>query len=560
MRRWRLLRQLSPRALGLLAGLWLVVAALSTLPPGWGQPPPAPSPLRTIPETDLNPLGANFFLQLEAEPWKVERTLAMARAAGIGWVKQHFPWEDLELRKGQFWDDRLRKSTWEKYDRIVETARRYNLEIIARLDRPPAWTRRDNRLAQAPPDNFEDYGDFVAAVVSRYRGRIRYYQIWNEPNIYPEWGDQPIDPAGYVRLLQIAYQRAKAIDPNVRILSAPLAQTLENSPRAMSDLRFLEEMYRLGAGAYFDILFANAYGFNDPPEAPADPHRLNFARVQLLREIMVRYGDAEKPIWLNEFGWNAAPEGFPPEKLLWGQVSEQQQAEYTVRAIRRARAEWPWLGVICLWYFRQAGLIGPDQAEYYFRMVDPGFTPRPVYAAVKRESEGLGVAGPGEYQESNPAAVYQGEWEWLLRPEASGRTLRQTRTPGASVTITFHGTGLAIVVPRGPDAGIVTVTVDGGEANALPRDRQGRSYLDLASPQPQVRAVIPIARGLAPRTHVVRITLAPSGRPGGLFALDGFIVEEEPPLPRPTPLTVVSLAGAALSAGLAGYRIVRATG
>ena len=41
------------------------------------------------------------------------------------------------------------------------------------------------------------HGNFVAAVVGRYCGHIRYYQIWNEPNIYPEWGEQDVDPAGY---------------------------------------------------------------------------------------------------------------------------------------------------------------------------------------------------------------------------------------------------------------------------------------------------------------------------------------------------------------------------
>src|SRR5215212_804635 len=112
-----------------------------------------PAPLRTIPDTDVNPYGANFFLQYEAEPWKVDKTLQMAREAGLGWAKQHFPWEDIELRKGRFWDDRLNKSTWEKYDRIVDTAQKHGVEIIARLDRPPSWARRDNAVPEAPPDN-----------------------------------------------------------------------------------------------------------------------------------------------------------------------------------------------------------------------------------------------------------------------------------------------------------------------------------------------------------------------------------------------------------------------
>ena len=177
----------------------------------------------------------------------------------------------------------------------------------------PAWARQDNALQNAPPDRLEDYGDFVYESVRHYRGRIGHIQIWNEPNIYPEWGNRPVDPAEYVEMLKIAYRRAKEADPNVYVLSAPLAFTLgEPHPergrwRSMNDLTYLEGMYQAGAGAVFDILSTNAFGMDRPPEDPPDPNVLNFQRVLLQREIMVRYGDADKPVWFNEYGWNAAP-------------------------------------------------------------------------------------------------------------------------------------------------------------------------------------------------------------------------------------------------------------
>jgi hypothetical protein len=487
-----------------------------------------PAPLRMLPDTDVNPYGANFFLQYEAEPWKVDKTLQMAREAGLGWVKQHFPWEDIELRKGRFWDDRLNKSTWEKYDRIVEAARKNNLEVIARLDRPPPWARKDNSVAEAPPDNFDDYGDFVAAVVERYRGRVRYFQLWNEPNIHPEWGSRPIDPEAYTRLLKIGYARAKAVDPNVRILSAPLAQTLETGPRNLSELLFLERMYQAGARDSFDILFANGYGFDRSPDDPPDPEVLNFQRVELVRQIMVRHGDGEKPVWFNEVGWNAAPETFPAEKLIWKRVPEAQQAEWTVQAIKKARESWDWAGVFCIWYFRQAGQIPAERADYYFRMVDVGFTPRPLYNLVKKATEGMSTAGPGAYQESNPAVVYVGDWQQVVSPDASGGLWRIAGEAADSATIAFHGTELHVLTRKGPEAPTIYVTLDGREANRLPRDRQGRSYADLYSPTAQPRALVTIAEELAPRDHVVRITLggASAGARETAFVLDGFQVGE----------------------------------
>jgi hypothetical protein len=530
-RRW-----LPPVMLALLAALGL--ASLVSLPSlTTGQRAAArvePLPLRTIPDTDLNPYGANFFLQFEAEPWKVDKTLQMAREAGLGWVKQHFPWEDIELRKDKFFDDRLNKSTWEKYDRIVDTARKHNLEVIARLDRPPQWARRDNSVPEAPPDDFDDYGDFVEEFVRHYKGKIRYLQVWNEPNIYPEWGNRGVDPEGYVRLLRVAHQRAKAVDPNVRILSAPLAQTLEKSPRNLSELDYLQRMYRAGAGAHFDILFANGYGFDRPPDDPPDPNVLNFQRAALVREIMLANGDAAKPVWFNELGWNAAPESFPLERLLWKRVAEPQQAEWVVQAIQNARQRWDWAGVFCIWYFRQAGQIPSERADYYFRMVDVGFTPRPLYNAVKKAAELVGPATPGSYQESNPAVSYQGEWASALTATASGGVARVTRVVGDSATIAFRGEEIHLVTRKGPDAPTIFVTLDGHEANRLPRDRQGRSYADLYSATEQMRALVTIAEGLAHRDHVVRVTVGPpnSAARDPRFLLDGFVVQdnEEPGL------------------------------
>ena len=349
------------------------------------------SETRTIPYTDVNPYGANLFLTREVEEWKLDKTLAMAADAGLGWVKQQFPWEEIEpTRKGEYLEPTTRTSSWTKFDQIVAACEKYGLQIVARLDRPPDWTRQDNTYQEAPPDNLEDYGDYVYAFVKRYAGRVNYIQVWNEPNILPEWGNQPVDPAAYVEMLKIAYTRAKEANPDVVVLCAPLAITLgQPHPESgkwisMNDLDYLEAMYKAGAKDYFDIYSANAFGMSFSPEDPADPDVLNFQRVLLHREIMERYGDADKAVWFNEYGWNAAPQSISADQLTWGRVTEQQQADYTVQGIETAREEWPWAGVFMIWYFRQVGNVSLDDPAYYFRMVDVDFTPRLVYSAVKQ--------------------------------------------------------------------------------------------------------------------------------------------------------------------------------
>jgi len=154
------------------------------------RPPPDTADYAPVAHAGLNPYGVNTFLEQEVEPAKREQSVRMIAEAGFHWIRQEFPWQDIEIHaKGDFEDRRHQpyRSAWEKYDQIVDLAQRYGLELIVRLSAPPAWSRAQGDAAGtlAPPDNYADFGDFVAAVVSRYRGRIRYYQIWNEPNIYP---------------------------------------------------------------------------------------------------------------------------------------------------------------------------------------------------------------------------------------------------------------------------------------------------------------------------------------------------------------------------------------
>jgi hypothetical protein len=111
---------------------------------------------------------------------------------------------------------------------------------------------------------------------------------------------------------------------------------------------------------------------------------INFAHVVWLRDMMVAHGDAAKPIWIGEMAWNPVPDD-PNirDRLTYGQVTDAQAAQYAVDAYERARTEWRWVGVIAYWFFKRPDTSEIDQSWYYFRMVEPDFTPRPVYFAIR---------------------------------------------------------------------------------------------------------------------------------------------------------------------------------
>ncbi|MGB8644074.1 MAG: beta-galactosidase [Anaerolineae bacterium] len=505
-------------------------------------PLPPYTPPRTIANTDVNPYGANFFLEREVEVWKRERTLSMAHDAGLTWARQQFPWEEIEPSQGAF--------NWTKYDDIVALYRKNGMQVIARLDRPPLWARSSpsGSGASGPPDDFDAYGNFVQAFVAHYKGQVNYIQIWNEPNLGREWNDAPIDPAAYTRLLKTAYTRAKATDPNIRVLTAPLAITLgepypkgEHVFRNMNDLQFLQEMYDAGARDYFDILSANAFGLENSPEDPADPGKLNFQRVTLERAIMEQNGDASKSVWIDEFGWNASPATMPKTLLYWGRVTDDQQADYTLRGIEYARKNWPWVGVISIWFFRQVGDMPLNNSEYYFRMVDTDFAPRPIYIRLKDVASQIPIAGPGQYQESNQAFRYTGVWNPRFDARASGGVENVTTDPTAGATLKFWGDAVSLLVHTAPGAGRLLVTLDGQRVSILPRDANGRSYVSEAADQEQWQVTIPVATGLSRGEHTVQVQAA------GQVNLDGVIIpaveQSDLPWPMMAPLFVLGTLG-----------------
>lgn len=522
-------------ALGSAAALILLTTVLAEAAPPFRPP-------RTVPNTDVNPYGANFFLEREVEAWKRERTVRMAREAGIGWARQEFIWAEIEPQRGRF--------DWTKYDEIVDLLQDNRIQVIARLDSPPSWarTRASGTGSSGPPDDFDMYGDFVEAFTRHFAGKVYYLQIWNEPNLAREWNDGPIDPEAYTRLLKIAYTRAKAVDTDVRILSAPLAITLGEpyAPgsalyRNMNDLLFLEEMYGKGAGNYFDILSANAFGLGSPPDDPPNPGKLNFQRVLLERAVMEKFGDQDKAVWILEYGWNAAPASFPDSRLIWGRVTEQQQAEYTVQGIELARENWKWVGVFSIWYLRQVGDISPSNPEYYFRMVDVDFTPRPLYFSVSQAAREEMVAPPGKYQETHPALSLNGAWNPDFEPRASGGAYVFAHADKtATATLRFFGDGLDLVFRKKAGEGRLFVTIDGSPIADLPRDVSGQTYIEQASASDEWHAAVPVARNLSRSVHLVEL------RGEGEVNLDGFVVPEiprtEPPWATIGVLGIVGLA------------------
>lgn len=205
----------------------------------------------------------------------------------------------------------------------------------------------DLDVAEGIPYDLSAYARFVSRVVQRYNGELTGCVIWNEPNLAEEWADHPPDPAQYVAMLRATHGAVRAASPECQIISAGLAPTNENSPRAMDDRRYLEGMYKAGARGLFDVLGAHPYGFGLPPDDPHGAHDgLNFARVSDLRDVMVDHDDGEKEVWATEFGWTTHSD---PSASAQPAVNEEQQAAYLLEALDWAGSNCPWMSRLAVW-------------------------------------------------------------------------------------------------------------------------------------------------------------------------------------------------------------------
>jgi O-antigen ligase len=481
-----------------LLGLAAVVhqRAVQTFGATSGLPDPAlgrrPAPI----------LGVNVALEQYADLEPV-----LGRLPAFHWLRQTFPWDQIEPVRGQF--------RWQSWDRIVEQSVDHGHALIAVLTDSPAWARSPNATRTGAPVSTADFAEFSRQFASRYGSRIDVYQIWDEPNILLGWGGESPSPAGYAGLLQAGYTAIHAVDPAATVVAAALAPTTETGPDNISDLLFLQQLYDLGAGAFFDAAAGKPYGFyTGPDDRQADPQVLNFSRFALLRQVMVRNGDSHKLLWGGNFGWNVRPSP-------WGQTGAEVQSSDTLAAVQRAEMEWPWAGVLALENL-QPGLA-QDDPHWGFALVDAAGRPSPLLDAVNARFAGAIPVGPGNYGAENPAVTYSGAWQF----SQLGADIPQDYT-AARLTIYFQGSDLALSVRRADYRGYLYVTVDGRPANRLPLDAGG-AYLVLTAPEqnvPQLVA-IPVAAGLDPaQPHMAVITPV---RGWGQWAFAGFSVGRTTP-------------------------------
>jgi polysaccharide biosynthesis protein PslG len=314
-----------------------------------------------------------------------ERQVAVDKlaGAGVGWVRIDFAWCSFqEAGRGL-------TSAWyvERADAAVNMALASGLKVLAMVDCTPGWANGHaddpwDVAAPIPPTRNSDFADFATWAAAHFKGRISAWEVWNEPDLPWFWSGTPGE---YADLLAAAYPAFKAADPDALVVSGGVSSS------GIGAGGFLEKAYAAGMHGQFDVLAEHPY--MSPSDLPPETDNgmiWTIAAVSRVHDLMVRYGDGNKPIWFTEFGWSSHATSPGAPNWLRG-VSEAQQADFVVRAIEFVAARYPYVANM-LWYNERNG-TGGEEHESNFGLLRHDLSSKPAYLALQTLLLGCTISG-----------------------------------------------------------------------------------------------------------------------------------------------------------------------
>ncbi len=215
------------------------------------------------------------------------------------------PWPDLPFKTWRLWDTGI---CWpniepergvykfELIDKAVDYAQKHNVEPVINIGLCPRWAaaRPNDRsgygelLTASEPKDINDWKDYVRTLADRYKGKIKYWEIWNEPDIrmfFTGTTDKMVE------LVKAAYQILKAADPENMIISPPVTGYLTLIP-------WLDDFLKKGGKDYIDIIGTHFYVWSliDTPEK-------SILTAKRIRAYAKKNGIPDIPVWDTECGF-----------------------------------------------------------------------------------------------------------------------------------------------------------------------------------------------------------------------------------------------------------------
>ena len=171
-----------------------------------------------------------------------------------------------------------------------------------------------------PPDNLQDWVDFVTTLIQHYNGtrgaaHVKYYEIWNEANNALFW---TAGVPALVNMAALAYPIIKS-DPYSNVVTPSVFW-------GANGVGFMTEYLQQGGAKYADMLPFHGYpsstGAGQPkpipmPESPASTNAPIQTQITTFRAVADQNGMAGKPIASTEGGWGTNGVIDSDQQIAW---------------------------------------------------------------------------------------------------------------------------------------------------------------------------------------------------------------------------------------------------
>jgi hypothetical protein len=214
------------------------------------------------------------------------------------------PWPEVSFGTLRMWDTGTRWSqintsrgyyNWSKTDKVVNLVLSNGKDVIYTFGGTPTWASSQPTQAClygygscAAPKYMSDLSTFAKALATRYKGKIKYYELWNEPNDTHYYTGSM---SSMVTMSQTIRDAIKSVDPNAIILSPCPTWSSSGSPTI-----WMTNYLSAGGGQYFDIASYHAYAGPNQPEFIVNS-------IQGIRNALINKGYGSKKIFITEGGW-----------------------------------------------------------------------------------------------------------------------------------------------------------------------------------------------------------------------------------------------------------------
>jgi beta-glucosidase/6-phospho-beta-glucosidase/beta-galactosidase len=176
-----------------------------------------------------------------------EKAADSAQDIGVKWNRLWFECDYFVDESGEIDLDEILFS-----DSIIDLALEHDIKLFAAVTMySAAWD--DELDSSRNEENIQKYEYFLAYLVEHFKGRIDYWEIWNEPEVDGFCKPAP-NAVIYTQLLKRAYRKAKEANKEAKIIG--LSSSLWS-------VDFIEETFQNDALNYMDILGLHPYCYLD---------------------------------------------------------------------------------------------------------------------------------------------------------------------------------------------------------------------------------------------------------------------------------------------------------